>query len=300
MKKLIVLLTGLLIVSCSNDNDTVYPVEKTVLASIKIVTDYGYGNNNPPPKMLQFENEKLITIQYNGSYIFDRYIYNDQGLVSKILEYRLYGVLFMTTSFLYDAQGRIIEFDRVSGPENINPVNRKYTFTHLSDKIIFTASDESNETSTRELYFNSNNEIAKETLPPSNFYFKYSYTNGNLVDRSVFNNDTFNGTFSSYTYSNLKNDYDYRKYIFGKEWKLNSYLSSYYTYNLHDLTVLSENLISEYTDNYDSTDVTKFSYSFDDKNNIKAQTQKYTSTINGIIVSSITTEYSYKYTYTTE
>jgi hypothetical protein len=302
MKKIILLFTGLLIVSCSNEelgnSDT-----KSGLVSIR---ENRYMNNQLTTyKTLNFSDDKLITIDYYDDRDYDEYAYNDQGLVSKIIEHQAPGGVYMITTYLYDEKGRIIEFNKIPGPLYSFPEKGKYEFTYLSDKIILTTTYDAAKPEKVEISLNASNNITKRTIFYDAYSYNYTYENGNLTDNSLFYKNKFlTGDYTKYVYSNLKNEYNYKKFIFGKEWKLNSYINGIYL-NTPDLTDLSENLVSEYmtssVDQINPADYTyiltsKYKYVFNDKNQMEKQTISCKTVINGIPSANMTT-YELLYTY---
>jgi hypothetical protein len=302
MKKIILLLGAVLMFSCSNeelsDSDS-----KTGLVSIKENTYI--DNELYTYKTLKFTDDKLITIQYENPGNHDEYTYNEKGLVSKIVEYQSQGGIYLTTTFFYDDQDRIIKFNSLPGELYPYPVDTYYTVTYLPGKILLRSADDPDNFESVDFLVNENNFFTDELLIIFSSHYKYNFENGNLTACSVLNyNETESSNYSTYSYSNLKNEYNYKKFIFGKEWKINSYLTSPYTLRRNIICEQSENLISEITDTYkNKTDParysqiinTKFDYTINNQNQMEKQIKTYTSKINGIL--DVTMKYELLYTY---
>ncbi len=297
MKKLILLIAGLLLVSCTNE-EVENPEAKTNLVSI---TENQYLDNELwRHKTFNFDDNKLVNIEYESPGYRDEYTYNDKGLVSKVIEYWNVGLILKTTIYTYDDKGRIIEYNKIPGTANPNLSAAKYKFTFLSDKIISTVTYESGNSETNEFLLDANHNIIKQNEVNSNYSYIYTFENGNLTEASLFYQN-IKGNSVDYKYSNLKNELHYNQFIFGKEWKLNSFLSRIHPGN-SILTELSENLISEYKTIYrdptnpeEKTDITKFSYTINDKNQMETQTILRTATTSGIVDVNSRTEIFYKY-----
>ncbi|MDR6761356.1 hypothetical protein J2Y38_001565 [Flavobacterium sp. 2755] len=298
MKKIIVLFAALTIVSCSNE-EIADPGTKTNLSSIRF-NDY-HKNLLINSQDMLFENEKLTTVK-NYDDTHSDYTYNNQNLVSKIIDYNSSGEILVITTFLYNNTGKITEMKQLSGPANEEILNGKFVFTHLAGKIVLTKTTENNPPESLEILFNSNNEIEKRTTFLGDYFFKYDFVNGNLEKSSqVGNNGSLSERFTNYKYTNLKNNYSYKKLLYGKEWKLNSYLSSFLNFNSSIMIDLSENLISEYTETqfFKESNLTviftsKAGYTFDNKDRMTKMTEDFSMENSGKI-SNYNSEFIFTY-----
>jgi hypothetical protein len=297
MKKIIILMIGVLIASCSNDNseNEVQVLTKNIGLSTITKKYYNETNFNYHIDKLYFKNEKLSVFRYqNGTY--DGYKYNDANLLSSIEKYDSKNSALSTTNFYYDSLGRIIEIDEV--PNSIeSSVSRKSTIAYNTDKIIVTAITRPYlYLETFELLLNNTNEIISYNITEfngrpiiSNIQQQYNYKNGNLTN--------INSPRDIISYSTIKNDFSYKKNIFGKEWKKNNLLINLLTYyrpinniyerNIYETEVyqteVSENLISDYTKSYapDSYYNIKADYEFNDQNKITKEIKNFTVTTKG-------------------
>lgn len=297
MKKIAILLIGLCMISCSNEELGSSEIKSKL---ISIEENQYLDNELWIHKVYNFDDNKLINIKYENSDFGDEYTYNEKGLVSKVVENVDIGKVLKTTTYSYDDKGRLIEYNQIPGNVDLNLSTFKYTFTYLSDRILRTFKSQSGYSETIEFFVDANYNIIKKTIANSDYSYIFTYENGNLTEASEFNKNS-KGTSVNYKYSNLKNELQINQFIFGKEWKLNSFL-----YRLHPgnsiLTGISENLISEYSTTFrnpinpdNQTDITKFTYKMNDKNQMEKQTILRTATTNGIVDVNSRTEISYKY-----
>jgi hypothetical protein len=302
MKKIILLLAAILLVSCSNEELG----DSEATGSLMSIKENTYINNELYTyRTLTFSNDKLLNIKYKNPEFHDEYTYNEKGLVSKIVEYQSSGGIYLTTTFLYDNKDRITNFNAIPGPLYPTQIVIEYVVTYLPDKILLRSTDDPDNFDSVDFFVNANNSFTEEVILLFSSQYKYNFENGNLTSCSVFNyKEVESKNYSKYSYSNLKNEYNYKRFIFGKEWKLNSYLTSPYMLRRNIICEQSENLISEITDTYkDPTDPahysqiinTKFDYTVNDQNQMEKQVKTYTSKINGIL--DVAMKYELLYTY---
>lgn len=300
MKKILMLLTGILLLSCSNNDAVTAPVPKKLSS---ITMKYYLNDKLSSFSTLLFLNEKLITIKNMGNERSrDEYTYNNQGLVSQILSYNTDGYLASTKTYSYDMMGRIIEkSEKIVITDTGKIINIKSVFTHLTDKILVKKTYDGQESS-QEILLNSDNAIIKQTITPGLCETTFQYENGNVISSKT-NNSSLEWV-ESYSYNTLKNDYNYRKYVFGTEWKLNDYLDNFNTGTTYFIYLQSQNLISEYTspptifDNSSDKKAIykrKYTYTFNDRKEIYKQTEMYSRTIDGITENLFKGEFIYTY-----
>ena len=294
MKKILILITTLLIVSCSkDDSDFSNSISNTNLVSIT----KNYYNNNIlyTFEKLNFYEQKLINIQYkDGSY--DDYQYSN-NLVSSILEFDLNDILMWTTTYKYDNDGRIIEISIKPSSTNSTQVTREKIISYNTDQIICVCTWSGGGYNKYEFTLNTNGEITSEKLFDINGNqisqtISYNFSNKNLLSFTIINSITNTQEVSNFTYSNLKNDYNYKKYLFGTKWKTNSFLWHKQQFGVFPSgnyeSETSENLVSSFSDNSRNY---SFNYIFNEKNQIIKETQNFTTTgINAIFES----KYEYK------
>jgi len=89
--------------------------------------------------------------------------------------------------------------------------------------------------------------------------------------------------------------------LYGKEWKLNSYLSSFLNFNSSIMIDLSENLISEYSEtqffkesNWTVVYTSKAGYTFDNKDRMTKMTEVFSMEASGKI-SNYNSEFIFSY-----
>lgn len=310
MKKIVSLLIALLIVSCSNDSDNAVPANKNTTLSTITKNYYLNGSLNLKSSKIYFINEKVSVIRFlDGTY--DDYKYNSDNLVSSILKYNSANTLLFTTNYSYDNLKRITKIEEIpttsySGTQQVKIRN----FAYYQNKIVFIREFPSQEfySYTYELLLDNNNKIIKNNwigyndVVFSNILssYEYIYTNGNLISANV---------DDEISYNDLKNDYSYKKTLFGKEWKQNSFLANLYpdieksvtSYNSYYYWIteieISENLISAYKKKY----LEQFnfnmtaSYEFNDKKQILKEIKNYKVTTGNDMMDSVKLEIIYDY-----
>jgi len=299
MKKIFILILGLLIVSCSNDPigssnaKKLYSIQKTYYnTSDEIVADENFSFWDGKVNVISSQNTSNI-----------QYVYNKDGLLSEILRYNANNTKVTTTSnYSYDAAGRMIKKSYNGIVDTGERFNVTSIFTYLADKIIVEITH-NGITKKQEILIDSNKEIVKDVIAPNLYFITYEYLNGNVVK----SNKSYSKYQSSetFSYTTFKNDYNYLKYVFGKEWKLNGYLDHYSTGQSFYISLQSENLISEYAtspvefeENSERTAVfkTKYNYEFNSDNQLIKETQIDTRTVEGFtkVLSKTVLIYNYK------
>ena len=300
MKKILILIAGILVVSCSNDDS-----ENSNPKRLSSIQERYYHNDdiNYTSCNYFFRDGKLNIIQYNRG-DKEQYFYNQQGLVSEILNFNADNSKVLhshSTSYSYDTQGRIIEKNYKGTITNTGePFNVKTVFTYLVDRIVVEETYDG-KLHKGEILMNSNKEIFKEIRIPDIYFIAFEYLNGNIIKSNrTFSTSQYTETFS---YNTSKNDYNYLKYVFGKEWKMNAYLN-YFNNGTAYIHLQSENLISEYTSNprkFENTSErtavykTKYNYDFNTDNQMNKETQIYSRTIEGITENLLKIESIYFY-----
>jgi hypothetical protein len=247
MKKLFLLMTGLLIVACSNDDTTSSDfITKTNLYSI--TTKNENENNSSEVSKMNFSKGKLLNIQFPNNAHEDYYYSN--GLVSELYGYASDNRLLKKTIYTYDSKGRIIEISKTYFFVNQTQKNTKYFFTYTGNKILIrTGTPESRVLI--EITADADNNIISEkflNVNGNSHECTFTYTNGNLT--SYINNGLSDTPITrKYTYTTLKNNSNHNQYIFGKEWKMNYCLDNWVTGNgfAHKMEAVSKNLPSGFT-----------------------------------------------------
>lgn len=250
MKKIILFLVGFTAVSCVSD-EVIGNETSNSLATIK-VNEYR-DDVLLYSKIMHFSNDKLTKVTYSGNVSeenYENYSYNSKGLLSKAVRYQYPENLYTVTTFSYDSEERIVEINSQRDLPNseTNNLDDKFTFTYLTDKIVSSVYYKNNFMNSSEFLLNSNQE-PKRINKPSSYSKEYNYDNGNIVSSTSFDPDMSSNT-TTYSYSSLKNEYDYSKFLYGEKWKLNKYFIGY-TVGLTTgegdaLFSFSKNLISEY------------------------------------------------------
>lgn len=285
MKKIFILIIGFLIVSCSKD-DSECPNSISNAKLVSITKNYYSNNSFASSEKLNFYDDKLINIQYHdGSY--EDYQY-DNDLISRILKFEPDDSLFWTITYLYDNLGRIIEIKRIPSPTNVQVQTvAKYSFVYNTNQILITAVFTPGNTLTYELILDQNNKIINEkwlsnngSLVTNQFYFTNTFTNGNLSN-SLMENYSGPTDNISYSYNNIRNDFDYYKFLFGKHWKNNKCLDLFK--NVLSvrgvLETTSEYLVTNSSHNYNNgSENTTYNYTFNEKNQILMEIVEKTST----------------------
>lgn len=312
MKKIVILILGLFTVACSNDDATYsdytnrdIPLDPNTAISYTITQNiYSYQNAYPSQvNKLYFSGEKLILYQ-NSDGSYSKYKYTD-NLLSEIENYNSRNIAISRAKFLYDNLGRIIEIDEMPFlDQNIQII--KSAIVYNTDKITvnqsFITPTVPIETRTYEFKLNSNNEIIQnhfakwdDITPNGAYLYKYDYENGNLVKKNLFD--------MTYSYTSIKNDYSYKKYLFGKEWKKNNFIINLIPSNLMKASIyeseVSENLISYMK--YTLPTIPKIEYTmeanyeFNIQNKMIKEIRKYSQTINGETKNVERSEFIYEY-----
>lgn len=298
MKKLVLVIIGLLIISCSKDDSK--DENSITNENLVSITTNSYSNNNfSSSEKLIFFKGKLNNIQYHdGSNVNYQY---DNNLVSRILEFDSNRSLFWTYTYLYDNDGRIIEIKRIPGPTNVQVKNvAKFLFIYKPNQILVNAVYTPGDSLTYELILDNNNKIINEkrlsingNIVTDQFYCTNTFTNGNLSNSLMVN---YPGPINniSYSYNNIKNDFDYNKFLFGKHWKNNKCLNLFKNVLSVRLVLetTSEYLVKNSTHNYNNgSQNTAYNYSFNEKNQITNEIIERTSTFLPIFRSESIYEY---------
>ncbi|HKX87281.1 MAG TPA: hypothetical protein VJL37_11465 [Flavobacterium sp.] len=270
MKKLFLLMTGLLIVSCSNDDSASSDANaKTNLYSITVDNpDESYSSEE---KKMTFYKGKLLNIKHLYGNRDDYYYSNN--LVSEIYGYTFNNKVGTKLAYAYDGKGRIIAITETFFIEDGERANR-YFFTYTGNKILIRfGTPESRILS--ELTVDANNNIISEKSLDENGTIShectFTYTNGNLT--SYTDNSLSDMPITrAYTYTALKNNFNYNQYLFGKEWKMNFSLDNYINGNglTKPMEAVSENLPSGFIQDNNGirTIEATIDYSFNDKNQL--------------------------------
>lgn len=305
MKKNILLILAFTVISCVNDG-SIGNEANSSLSTIKV--DEYRDDVLSYSKIMHFSSDKLTKVIYTidgNEKNYENYSYNSKGLLSKVVRYEYPENLYTQTIFSYDSEERIIEINQQRDLPNseTNSFDDKFTFTYLPDKIISSVYYKNNFMNSTEFLLNSNKEV-KRIINPNSYFQEYNYNNGNIVSVKSFQPDMSSNT-TTFSYSPLKNEHDYNKFLYGEKWKFNKYLIGstigFTTDESDTLFTLSKNLISEYSTISVPSDPTllshhiKFDYVINDKNVIERKT--ITNVRSSTKVGSLTIRNEYRYTY---
>lgn len=297
MKKITLLLLGLIFVSCSNDDSADSNANTSKLVSI---TKNYYSNNFfTSSEKLSFNDDKLIKIQYSdGSY--ENYQYNN-NLVSNIKKFTADDSLYWTLTYLYNTDGKIVEIERTPGPTNTEvQTTAKFSFLYNANRILINAVYTPGDTLTYELILDQNNKIINEKWLSINgntvtdqFYITNTFANGNL-SASLLENYIGPTNNISYTYNNVKNDFDYYQLLFGTHWKNNKCLDLFKNVLSvrGNLETTSEYLVVSSTHVHNNgSENNSYSYTFNEKNKISKEILVRSSTFLPVFRSETIYEY---------
>ncbi|NWL01257.1 hypothetical protein DM790_10560 [Flavobacterium collinsii] len=304
MKKIVILILGLFTVACSNDAITYsdYELDKPLDPNIEIsytITKRYYNdqNINNDTEKFYFSEEKIVLYLKNNGYYF-KYKYNN-NLLSEIQGYDPRNTVISSTKFVYDNLERIIEIDDLPNTARKNETT-KYSLVYDLDKItaIEKVSYPEQHTRTYEFKINGNNQIISydftkmdEKEVPKIYLKQFSYENGNLISL----NDL------EISYGNVKNDYNFKKNLFGKEWKKNNFITNYLLRETFVTNApqseISDYLISSSKQKLDNNVIydVKVDYEFNNQNKITKEIRKYNFTANGATKDGGRTEFIYEY-----
>lgn len=245
MKKLFLLVTGLLIVSCSNDDEAT-SAQNNQLSSITALS-HDEQSGTTYEKKLSFYKGKLMNSQ--DSYGFREDYSYQNNLVSKISN-SISTRLTSKIAYTYDSKGRIITLSKTFITEDQERVNLYY-FTYTGSKILVRFGTpearilteltvDANNNITSERYFDENGTIDHECT--------FVYTNGNLTSYTD-NSLAATPITRNYTYTTLLNNSNYHQFLYGKEWKMNYSLHNYVSGKsmAYTMEAVSKNLPSGFT-----------------------------------------------------
>lgn len=216
MKKILTCIITLIIASCSSEDSGNQENEL-----ISITRNYYSGRSQQPYYFhkLNFCNNKLINIQEKTGDHTD-FEYNDKNLVSKHQSFNANSDLQEIRTYQYDDRGRITAIERKTQYQNEH-YTTNFEFIYEQNRILIYENGEP----VKELGVDKNNNIISEKLLTVNtgYHTVFSYTNGNLMhfEPNTEVAPNLHPVTSTYSYTNHKNNFNYQKYLFGKEWKKN-------------------------------------------------------------------------------
>jgi len=301
MKKLnllIIVSIGLIISSCCSDDDC--GISDTTQSLISITKDYYTNNNLTFSAKFNFYSERLINIQYSDNSYDD--IYYEGDLISKILEFDANNDWEWTTTYTYNSSNKLIQKKVTPSPNNtITDVSRQKDFVYNGNLIQSESSWSDGGLHKNMIILNNEKLITEDKILNSEntivLTHMFEYINESLskvIRKDSNENITAEVTFE-YIEKVTSDIYNYDKYLFGKEWKNNSYLNNHHTLITEsDSYKVHKNYISNYnySDFLTNTTITStFNYEFDTSDNIIKQTQNVMS--NGETYKVITT-YEYE------
>ncbi|MCP2025886.1 hypothetical protein L1276_001026 [Flavobacterium sp. HSC-32F16] len=243
MKKIInLLLIGFFAVACSNDES---PKEPEL---VSITTNYYVDNEIIDSSKSNYSNQQLQNVQ-NLDQSRTEYKYNN-NLIASASNYEPDGFLFSTNKYTFDSNDRLTEDAVVFSDNSII----KYTITYNENSILVTYSHYNGNSIVYELELNGDKQVISKRAvlvngaPPkaNSLRYQYTYAGKNLISVTSFNAATNITTpLVTYTYGTLKNETDSSRHMYGKAWKMNSFLMVIVNQGNYTPQV-SENLISSY------------------------------------------------------
>lgn len=180
MKKLLLALTTVLLISCSNDDNT----SNSSKLMKTVSTTYDVSGDQVEVATTNYSNGRITDISkiyYSDPESIDLYNYSyyDNGLLSKITRNQ-YGDIAQTLDYIYDDQGRIIKVISSVGESQY-----EWSLTYNNDNTI--ESTNSINSSTKTFYVNGDNHIYKirnqSPLSDGSFFVnetKIAYEEGNV------------------------------------------------------------------------------------------------------------------------
>lgn len=190
MKKILLSLTALVMLSACSDDDTANT--NNTGPQLKKMTQTSYFNgtvestgvfefeDGKPSKNLYYSNSGTLTF-------YDTFIYNN-GLLKSIKGFTANDVLAQQSEITYDALGRI------SGSTNEYPVNNEYskatTYVFNADNTITATTVSGTATQIKKYYLNSDNLIYKEVSENNTYEITYNGSNP-VSSRSNYGSKTF-------------------------------------------------------------------------------------------------------------
>lgn len=281
---------GLLLVSCDENSDNQAqndPNNSQTLVSI--TKDYTYTSDNYT-EVINFENGKITDIQYsNGKY--DLYTYLN-GKVSQIVEYNSDATIFLTRTFTYDSNDRLIERREIYNPEYTETdVYVVYEFSYFNNMITNTSKfydfDDVLQEGEGLIQIDlDGNKIIRSHTPEQTLIFRdeLTYSGSNpIIATHFFSNEP--NIVINFDYSNdvAANAYNIAKFKFGTEWKNNLILSAigngYSALSSASIvSQMSDNYLTSYVQESSSTTRTaNIEYEFDSNNVLIGQVETVVS-----------------------
>ena len=285
MKKILILIAGILIVSCSNDDTD----KETELVSV--TTNYYADNNIWSSEKLNYVNQQLHDAK-NSDTSRTEYTYGKKNLLAAAANYGSDNVLYSTNNYTFDSSERLTEFKIIYSPTEVT----RYTIVYGANSILYTMNNVSGNSLVYEFALNSDKQIiGRKTIsvngaPPkaNSLRYQYNYEGQNLISVTSFNPETnITTSLVNYTYGTTKNEVDSSKHIYGKAWKMNSFFMIIINQGNYTPQV-SENLVSSYKEGTINTTINR-AYS---NGKISKMTTEYTSSFN--IPMKIESIYEYK------
>ena len=289
MKKILTCIITLIIASCSSEDSGNQESEL-----IAISRNYYSGSSQQPYYFhkLNFCNNKLMNIQEKNGDHTD-FEYNHQNLVSKYQSFNANPDLQETRTYQYDERGRITAIDRKTQYQNQH-YTTNFEFIYEPNRImIFRNGEAVNELGLDKNYNIITNKLLTINL---NYHTIFSYTNGNLMhfEPNTEVSPNLIPSTCTYSYTKHKNNFNYQKYLFGKEWKKNVCLD-YFT-GTNNITQLldttSDNAIAESLLTIGQTwHKNKYSYYFKKNGEILKEITETTLSFGPIVRTELTYEY---------
>ncbi len=262
---LVISLSTILMLSCSKNDYSgdLRIAEETAqheknLASVTMVIDDGRRIKH------FFKDLQLEKVEYwDGTYDIATY---EDGLLSKMEEFDAQGKLRWTNTYQYDVMGRITQ--RMTTPHNAYTQYdiREKKFAYQESVVdvtlnFYDANFELNASNKFQLTFDENGQITEELFEDIGEKEVIEYFEGNPKGYKQFKRDGTLAADAEYKYLDrpVSEAYQFRKYIYGEQWKNNYILNNQFNLDYSTVPLISDNFLSSYSYVFYATE-TRVSY----------------------------------------
>ena len=321
IKKIVILTVLVLTYACTND-DGILNESTDKSSELVSVTHNRYVDNELAFKSKHiFNNKKLTKIEFID-HSYDLAFYTNE-LISKIERYDSSETLWSTITYTYDNQGKLTNktiFDYREDPLPTFSLIEKQ-IEYVDDKIkatlnFYDANHVFESSFVYILTLGTNGLIAEQQEPEeeidlgigqginpegSNQSMKVEYTNGN-PSRFVYSGGLDAEITYTYSDSLVSDAYQFKKYIYGREWKNNHILNKLFNLGYYEMTEINDNYLTGFTYTHEAnttsgtieyfTSTTSVTYEFDTQGNLSTQTKVTTLDDGSVIKNEDTYEYN--------